>query len=97
MPSYYGIYFVFCIIHVFQNGLIVDFVENTEYSSMHSVVSCLASFFPMIKVTVHSSLIRKRKPGKTSASELVESHQGFSVAIPVLQVKREIQIRKPLP
>ena len=42
-------------------------------------------------------LIRKREPEETPASELIESQQGFSIAIPVLQVQREIHIRKLLP
>ena len=42
-------------------------------------------------------LIRKSEPEKTSASELIEAQQGFSVAIPVLQVQCEIHIRKLLP
>src|SRR3989337_3007236 len=51
----------------------------------------------MLRCSSRMLLIRKREPDKTSASELIESHQGFSVAIPVLQVKREIHIRKLLP
>jgi len=45
VPSYSSIYFVFRIIHVFKNGLIVESVENTEHSSVLSVVSCLPLFF----------------------------------------------------
>jgi len=46
---------------------------------------------------IFSPLIRKSEPDKTSAAELIESQQGFPVAIPVLHVKREIHIRKLLP
>jgi hypothetical protein len=55
----------------------------------------LNPILPCLKVLFR--LIRKSEPGKTSAPELIETQQGFSVAIPVLQVKRDIHIRKLLP
>jgi hypothetical protein len=51
----------------------------------------------MLCCSFRMPLIRKNEPDKTSASELIESQQGFSVAIPVLQVNCKIHSRKLLP
>lgn len=51
----------------------------------------------MLWCSLCMSLIRKGEPDKTSVCELIESQQGLPVAIPVLEVKRKIHIRKLLP
>ena len=66
-----------------------------------NVPTMIMTITARIMVPIFSSfrmpLIRKREPDKTSASELIESQQGFSVAIPVLQVQCEIRLWELLP
>lgn len=51
---------------------------------------------PRVFAEIHLLLIRKSEPDKTSPSELIESQQGLSVAIPILRVKCEVHIRELL-
>ncbi len=63
MTSYYGICLIFCILHIFKNVLIVESVENTEHSSVLSVVSYRLfgfhrTFDTIPKPNVHTKRIR---------------------------------------